>query len=488
MSALPAFPPFVETDNNPGPQWTKWLSRFERLMVALDISSAKRKRALLLHYAGPKVDEIFDTLQNVGDDDDYDKAVDALNKYFQPKSNSMYEVYIFRQGKQEQTESLDQYVTRLRMLAKNCKFPDTDREIMAQVIAHCQSPKLRRQALSKGDDLTLTKLLDIGRALEASEAQARAFESSDTTHNAVNATRGRSLQRNRGRRPPRANKSSQFRSYKQDGQKQHVHNQNATRPQTTPKPSGTCYYCGGPYPHQTSCPAAGKQCKACNKMGHFAKVCRSSSRRGKINNVKDGDDVTGTSVTQPDDEYSFTIRDKIYSAQNGHKHLPTTQLMVGHKGMEVIIDSGATVNIMDAPTFHDLKTTHKFILHKAHSHIFPYGSDEPIPVIGVVNVPLQTKQHTRCDAEFFVVKSNTGNLLSFETASVLQLITINQVFTSTTLTDEIFTKYATLFQGTGKVKGKQIKLHINHEVRPKQQKHRLSRSTRERTWRRNWRD
>ncbi|XP_071504784.1 uncharacterized protein [Diadema antillarum] len=308
MSALPAFPPFVETDNNPGPQWTKWLSRFERLMVALDISSAKRKRALLLHYAGPKVDEIFDTLQNVGDDDDYDKAVDALNKYFQPKSNSMYEVYIFRQGKQEQTESLDQYVTRLRMLAKNCKFPDTDREIMAQVIAHCQSPKLRRQALSKGDDLTLTKLLDIGRALEASEAQARAFESSDTTHNAVNATRGRSLQRNRGRRPPRANKSSQFRSYKQDGQKQHVHNQNATRPQTTPKPSGTCYYCGGPYPHQTSCPAAGKQCKACNKMGHFAKVCRSSSRRGKINNVKDGDDVTGTSIHSPFETKSTVLR------------------------------------------------------------------------------------------------------------------------------------------------------------------------------------
>ena len=91
MSALPAFPPFVETDNNPDPQWKKWLIRFERVMVALDINSTKRKRALLLHYAGPKVDEIFDTLQETGEDDDYDRAVATLNKYFEPISNSRYE-------------------------------------------------------------------------------------------------------------------------------------------------------------------------------------------------------------------------------------------------------------------------------------------------------------------------------------------------------------------------------------------------------------
>ena len=60
--SMPIFPPFTETEVNPGPQWTKWLSRFERLMIALDIRNPKRKRAMLLHYAGPKVDDIFDTL------------------------------------------------------------------------------------------------------------------------------------------------------------------------------------------------------------------------------------------------------------------------------------------------------------------------------------------------------------------------------------------------------------------------------------------
>ena len=41
------------------PGGKKWLQRFERLMVAMEITSEKRKRALLLHYAGTEeVDEI----------------------------------------------------------------------------------------------------------------------------------------------------------------------------------------------------------------------------------------------------------------------------------------------------------------------------------------------------------------------------------------------------------------------------------------------
>ena len=41
------------------------------------ISDEKQIRALLLHYGGTEVDEIFDTLQDVGEDKDYRKAVNA---------------------------------------------------------------------------------------------------------------------------------------------------------------------------------------------------------------------------------------------------------------------------------------------------------------------------------------------------------------------------------------------------------------------------
>jgi len=74
--SLPNFARFdVHADGNGGPHWEKWLARLERMLIGTNITVPKRKRALLLHYAGPDVDEIFDTLPNTGEDNDYDTAV-----------------------------------------------------------------------------------------------------------------------------------------------------------------------------------------------------------------------------------------------------------------------------------------------------------------------------------------------------------------------------------------------------------------------------
>jgi len=67
--SLPTFPAFqVHLDGNVGPRWKKWLARFENLTVGMGIADAKQKRALLLHYSGPEVDEILDTLEGTGED------------------------------------------------------------------------------------------------------------------------------------------------------------------------------------------------------------------------------------------------------------------------------------------------------------------------------------------------------------------------------------------------------------------------------------
>ena len=44
----------------------------------MEISYDKQKRALLLHYSSLEVDKIFETLQDVGEDKDYKKAVEKL--------------------------------------------------------------------------------------------------------------------------------------------------------------------------------------------------------------------------------------------------------------------------------------------------------------------------------------------------------------------------------------------------------------------------
>ena len=128
------------------------LARFENLIVGLGIEDVTQKHAPLLRYNGPDVDEIFDTLEDTGEDKDYKKAVEKLTAHFNPQVNTTYEVYNFREAQQNEGESFDSFHTRLRTLAKTCEFADTDKEINEQIILSCKSNTLRRKALREDLD------------------------------------------------------------------------------------------------------------------------------------------------------------------------------------------------------------------------------------------------------------------------------------------------------------------------------------------------
>ena len=58
----PDFPAF-DVEREPmllSQRWKKWVGQFESIIIALDIKQSKRKKALLLHYAGLAVQEIAD--------------------------------------------------------------------------------------------------------------------------------------------------------------------------------------------------------------------------------------------------------------------------------------------------------------------------------------------------------------------------------------------------------------------------------------------
>ena len=101
-----------------------------------------------------------------------------LDAYFSPKANVPYERHVFRQMKQEDGETIDQFVIKLRHQAENCDFGDQHTEqIRDQVIDKCRSSKLRRKLLEKSDDLKLEDVQRIGRAMEAVDIQAKKMES-----------------------------------------------------------------------------------------------------------------------------------------------------------------------------------------------------------------------------------------------------------------------------------------------------------------------
>ena len=165
-SSLPVFPKFDvnEDSTSLGHRREKYLQKLENLYVGMNIDSKKRRKALLLHYSGDEVFDIYQTFQNTGDESGYNETKTALTKYFKPQVNQEFEIFQFQQMKQMNSETVDDYATCLRQKAEYCGFTDKDRELKSQIIQGCKSAKLRRKALQ--ENLDLQKLLLTARTME----------------------------------------------------------------------------------------------------------------------------------------------------------------------------------------------------------------------------------------------------------------------------------------------------------------------------------
>lgn len=382
---LPVFQNFNISESGADARWTKWCSRLENLLICMDVKDDKRKRALLLHYAGEDVCDIFDTLPNTGDD--YATAKKALTDYFAPKKNTEFEIYRFRQAKQEASECMDVFHTRLRKLSENCEFHDRDKEIKSQIIQGCGSTRLRRKALR--EDLKLEDLIKEARALELSDKQAAEIENKE-----VNALSQRQSKR---RRRPNPEKQSQ-----------------KPGPDTpAPEESRTCRNCGLEYPHKTKCPAQGKKCNFCKKLNHFEVVCRSKKRQ--VNKVYDSGHSDTDSNTNSDDQENFcfglnlifgehqTIPPKTVNALSSK---PVISVTVDRNKVKTLIDTGSTINVIDEDTYSRMSPKPK--LSKTDSKVYAYGTNNTVHLLGKFQATVETESKITT-APVYVAKGKCGN-------------------------------------------------------------------------------
>ena len=462
--ALPHFSEFdVHSDGAVDTRWKKWLTRFRNLLLALAVDDTKRQKALLLHYAGEAVNEIFETLPNTNAEEDenpFEKAVTALTNYFTPKKNREYEVYVFRKAKQESDENISGFHTRLRRLAMTCEFADTDREIKAQIVQNCLSHKLRMKAL-QNPELTLTQLLDAGKAMEMSKSQANNIEGKHDINKLSKKHNIHRKYRNQNNDDGHVNRKSNDRS--------------ARDRNNAPGESNKCRNCGKGYPHpggKTSCPAYGKSCRGCGKQNHFEAVSRSKNTKKKNlpgNRTRDVQhlvDQNSSSEESDDVRYTFSVN------STGKEQLqPMFKVIIRNTPLTIMADSGASVNVLDEKDYRALSEPPK--LQQTKVKIHPYKSNESLTVLGKFTTVLKFKS-TCIQDKIYVVQGSGGSLLSWKTSQQLGLLkTVHNVNENNpTRIDKLVKEYDELFHGLGKLKGYQVKLHIDESVQPVAQPHR----------------
>ncbi|XP_033756113.1 uncharacterized protein LOC117338858 [Pecten maximus] len=112
-----------------------------------DAEDDDRKRALLLHYVGERVYDIYLAEKTPTTGTSYADTKKVLEDDFRPRKDTQMEIYKFTSCKQKEGQTLDEYVAELRTLARDCDFKDLNKEILSQLIQHCRSNQLRRRAL-----------------------------------------------------------------------------------------------------------------------------------------------------------------------------------------------------------------------------------------------------------------------------------------------------------------------------------------------------
>ena len=128
-------------------RWPKWLSDFELYIEASAIGQAAQQKALLLYTAGEAVRNIYNA--NGDGTESLADTKTLLNNYFSPLKNVDLEIFNFSRMYQTEYETVDDFAERLREAAKRCGYDEnaTKAEVKKQIIAGCESAKLRQHIL-----------------------------------------------------------------------------------------------------------------------------------------------------------------------------------------------------------------------------------------------------------------------------------------------------------------------------------------------------
>ncbi|UYV72128.1 hypothetical protein LAZ67_9001912, partial [Cordylochernes scorpioides] len=427
-------------------EYKHWMNSYLIYELASGVSTKKDdvKRATLLHCLGPQVQRIFFNLPE--EKDTYEKAKEALTKYFTPQKNIVSERFKFRQRKQNTDENIDSYVIALRELVKSCEFGNLEEDMIRdQIIEKCYNRQLKEKLLQQ-DNLNLQRTIEISRMFETAKEEFRVLTNEDMT--SIN----------------RVNYKNNFQAANEStvkGSKAHnVYHQKGSTSKVSAPNLEECYRCGLTTHPPYKCGARNMKCTFCNKMGHLNRVCRNKNKYKNIEGKKRN--IQNISENNEDsDEYTFFLgsdnKESIY---------------IDGKEIKMTIDTGSDTTFIGLENLKNIFPKSQMpTLNGTERKFYAYGQTSPLPCCGYFFADISWGERS-IKEQIFVIEGKAEPLLgkkaSFELEIIKRGTKIRNIQQEVIPKDiyNLIQENMNLFQGQGNVKGYSQKITLKENVTP----------------------
>ena len=386
-----------------------------------------------------------------------------FEEYVNPQANFLIARHKLRLLEQKD-KSLEEFLTEIRLTVNDCGYQDSnfrDEMIRDTLVFGIRNDQVRFKCISKGNELTLQKAIEIARNEVATGIHVKELDNTQEVHSV------------RKSRYPQRNQRS---SSKFNASHNHTQTHNPVSPpqqknskyQDMKKKSSytkqSCYFCGRPGKHKRDkCPAKDSKCHKCLKQGHFASVCRSS--HSAVHEVdKEFDNLfVGSVETEPVESIDKPEIIREFSVTIKPYHRIYSRLLCK-------LDTGAATNVLPLDTYSKLfPDSHK--LEKATTKLTAYGGKE-IQCYGTCTLYLRHRGSKH--SVKFNVTDKGGVMLGYPTCKALDLIRVNcEIQTNTKLKPnkgltkkQVLEDYSDVFSGIGCFPGKPYHIQLKEDSVP----------------------
>uniref|UniRef100_H2ZS40 Uncharacterized protein n=1 Tax=Latimeria chalumnae TaxID=7897 RepID=H2ZS40_LATCH len=145
-----------------------------------DLNYSEQKVALLLTVAGTEALEILNSFQLTEQEgDNYDILMSKFESYCTPRVNETYEHFVFNSRVQLSNESIEEFVTDLKLKSRSCYFGQIQESLIRhRLVIGCSDYKVWEHLL-RDCELTLEKAIRICQAAELTKKQISVMAKED---------------------------------------------------------------------------------------------------------------------------------------------------------------------------------------------------------------------------------------------------------------------------------------------------------------------